>query len=854
MKWRPAILILCISILCSEPSDRERVGKLTDGSFLLPTGWRIKPVGKQIPLDTLPMSSALSRDGKYLLVLNGGYRPPSISVLETGEMKEVARVPVADGWLGLTFSPDGQRVYVGGGSKYSVYEFSFFNGELKPGRQIEIAPGTKPGAFDFIGDVAVSPDGQRIYAAELYHDSIAVIDFRTGRVAAHHKTGRRPYRILLNPDGKSYFVSSWADGSVYEHEANTGSEMSRIRLGPHTTDMAMSEFPDSGRKGFRIFVAASNTNTVFVAGVDQAGNMSIAETLNVGMTARQPAGMTPSGLALSPDHQRLFVACSDANVAAVADISEERSRVEGFIPAGWYPTAVRALPDGRLLILNGRGLQSYPNSQFPGPTGPAPQSGQGDARRQYVAYMQTGTMSVVDPLTDEALDADTRQAMELSPYRDAQLDVEYLPGDSVIYSRAGKPSPIQHVVYIIKENRTYDQVFGKIGKGDGDPSLTLFDESAAPNHYKLARQFVLFDNFYTNADVSADGHNWATAGIAPDYTQKTWPSQYAHRLGYYGYEGGEPANIPPAGYIWSNATAAGLSVRDYGEFVENKPQAGADGVQVAKINDPSLSGLVNMRYRSFDLDYPDVERARVFLEDLKQFEASGDMPRLLIVRLGNDHTNGTTPGKLTPLSLFADNDHALGMIVEGISKSRFWPTTAIFSIEDDAQNGPDHVDSHRSVMLAVSPYTQRGIVDSTMYNQSSVMRTIELILGLRPMTHFDAAARPLIAAFAAAPNNAPYTAENPRISVTDRNPPNAPAAARSLRMDFHDADEIDDRELNDILYLAIQGVPAPPPVRSYFARAQRSGVHDDDRAQRSGVRDDDDEPSAQRSGVRGQEK
>jgi YVTN family beta-propeller protein len=818
--WRPALAILCVSVLCSQPSGREQVGKLSDGSFLLVTGWRIKPAGTQIPLDTLPMSTAVSRDGKYLLVLNGGYRPPAITVLAVEGMKEIARVPVADGWLGLTFSPDGTKVYVGGGSKYSVYEFSFSRGgELKQARQFEIKPGAKPGQFDFIGDVAVSSDGRLLYAAELYHDSVAVVDAQTGRVIAHHKTGRRPYRILPDPDGKSYLVSSWADGSVYRYEGRTGSEMSRLRLAPHTTDMLIStaKVGDDNRSKYRLFVTASNTNQVFVVGVDKSDNMSVAETLNIGMTARQPAGMTPSALALSPDQTRLFVACSDANVTAVADVSEERSRVEGFIPTGWYPTAVRMLPDGRLLILNGRGLASYPNPQYPGPASAAVNDRQGSARNGYVGRMQAGTMSVIDPLTNESLDAYSREALALTPYRDAQLDVANFNGDSVIYSRPEKPSPIEHVIYIIKENRTYDQVFGKIGKGNGNPSLTLFDESAAPNHYKLAREFVLFDNYYSNADVSADGHNWATAGIAPDFTQKTWPNEYAHRSPYYGYEGTEPANAPPAGYIWSNALSAGLSVRDYGEWVEAKPQPGPDGVQVSRINDPSLQGHVNMRYRGWDLDYPDVERARVFLEELKQFEASGNMPRLMIVRLGNDHTNGTTPGKLAPLSLFADNDYALGQLVEGVSKSRFWSKTAIFSIEDDAQDGPDHVDSHRSVMLAISPYTRRGIVDSTMYNQSSVMRTMELILRLKPMTHFDAAARPLTAAFAATPNPAPFTAEKPRISLTDRNPPGSPTAARSLRMNFREADDIDDDELNDILYLAIKGTPAPPPIRSYFA-------------------------------------
>jgi hypothetical protein len=554
-----------------------------------------------------------------------------------------------------------------------------------------------------------------------------------------------------------------------------------------------------------------------VVSISDSKELKTMEALNVAMSAREPAGMTPSGLALSPDQTRLIVACSDANVAAVADVSEARAHMMGFIPTGWYPTAVRVLPGGRTLVLNGRGLGSRPTT-MPAAARWAGATSNEDVRQNFIANVQTGTMSVIDPPTDETLDSYTREALELSPYRDSFLDVANLPGESVIYSRPEKPSPIQHVIYIVKENRTYDQVFGKLGKGNGDPSLTLFDESAAPNHYKLAREFVLFDNFYVNADVSADGHNWAMAGIAPDYAQRLWPNQYGGRSKYYGFEGGEPANTPPAGYIWTNAVSAGLSVRNYGEFVDNKPQAGPDGIQVAKVSDPSLAGITNMRYRGWDTNYPDQDRARVLLEDLKQFEASNSMPRLMIVRLGNDHTAGTTPGKIAPLSMFADNDSALGMIVEGVSKSRFWSSTAVFVIEDDAQNGPDHVDSHRSVLLAISPYTRRGIIDSSFYNQSSVMRTMELILGLRPMTHFDAAGRPLTAAFAATAKPAPYQAEAPRISLTERNPPNSATAARSAHMNFLDPDQIDDDELNEILWLAVKNSPAPAPVRSYFSQ------------------------------------
>lgn len=823
MKQRFGVLfvVICAGILCSQPSWQERVGRQPDGSFLLSNGWRLKPAGTQVPLDTLPMSSALSKNGKFLLVLNGGYKPPSVSVLTVDSPHEISRMPVADAWLGLAFSPDGSKVYVGGASKATVFEFTFSSaGELKPARELIVAPADKRTYEDFIGDVAVSPDGSRIYASDMYHDTIVVIDARSGLVAARFKTGRRPYRILFHPDGKSFFVSSWSDGTVYLHDAMTGAESGRVRLGPHTTDMVLSDKkPDNGDKDtkYRLFVAAANTNSVFVAGIDDTMQMKQIETINVAMTARHPRGMTPSAVALSPDQTRLYVACSDANVLAVADISSARGRVLGFIPTGWYPTAARALADGRLVVLNGRGLQSYPNPDYDGPKQPAP-AHVGDPRAQYVGKLQTGNMSVIDPPNDAALDKYSQLAQSLSPYRDSDLDMALLPTDSVIISQPGKPSPIEHVIYIVKENRTYDQVFGKIGKGNSDAALCLFDETEAPNHYKLAREFILFDNFYVNADVSADGHSWATASIAPDYVQKLWPNEYAGRRKHYDFEGQEPANSPPAGYLWNNALAAGRTVGNYGYWVTNTKEAAPTGqVQIESVQDPALKSITNMKYRSFDLGYSDVDRAHTFLEDLKQFDASGSMPDLIVMRLGNDHTNGTTPGRTAPLSMFADNDYGLGLIVEGVSKSRFWPKTAIFVIEDDAQNGPDHVDSHRSPMLAISPYTRRGVIDSTMYNQSSIMRTMELILGMRPMTQFDAAAHPLTAAFSKTPNNAPYEVERPRMSLTEKNPAGTRTAARSQKMDFDEADEIDDDELNDILWIAIKGSQPPPPVRSYFS-------------------------------------
>jgi DNA-binding beta-propeller fold protein YncE len=529
-------------------------------------------------------------------------------------------------------------------------------------------------------------------------------------------------------------------------------------------------------------------------------------------------GMTPTAVALNPDQTRLFVACSDANAVAVADISEKRTRVKGFIPTGWYPTAVRTVSDGRLFILNGRGLRSYPNPNGPGPfRRPAPSHG-GTAVVEYVGSIQKGTASVIAPFTDEQLSAWTKETLANSPYHDDLLDFVQTGAGSPIPVHPGNPSPIQHVIYIVKENRTYDQVFGDIGKGNGDPSLTLFTEDSTPNQRKLAREFVLFDNFYVNSDVSADGHNWATAAIAPDYVQKMWPNSYAGRRKHYDYEGGEPANTPPAGYIWNNALSAGIPMRNYGYFVTNRKTPTADGDQVQAFRDPALLPVTNRHYRGFDLGYPDVERAKTFLKDMQQFEASGQMPKFIIMRLGNDHTSGTSPGKVAPLSSMADNDYALGMLVEGVSKTRFWASTAIFVVEDDAQNGPDHVDSHRSPALVISPYTHSGTIDSTLYNQASMLRTMELILGLRPMTHFDAGARPMSTAFMTKPDTRPFEVVKPQRSLEELNPAASPTAARSLKMDFTEADRIDDDELNDILWRAIRKSDSPAPTRSYFAR------------------------------------
>ena len=336
------------------------------------SGWKITPAGKQIPVDTLPMSSAISSDGKYLLVLNGGYNPPSISVIDIAAGTELGRTRVADAWLGLAISAKGDHVYVGGGSKASVYEFLFRNGVLAESRTISVVDEAKRTWEDFIGDVAISPDGQRLYAADIFHNRLIVIGTETGKVLGTVKTGRRPYRIAFLPGGKSYLVTNWADGTASQFQTSDSASMGTIRIGAHPTDILVRPGKNAGTDKestwtYRIFVAAANTNNVYSFAASDADELTPLETINISMTPRQPLGMTPSALGLSADGKQLYTVCSDANAVAVADVSEDTTHVLGFIPVGWYPTAVRGLPDGRIAVLNGKGLKSYANPKGPSP-------------------------------------------------------------------------------------------------------------------------------------------------------------------------------------------------------------------------------------------------------------------------------------------------------------------------------------------------------------------------------------------------------------------------------------------------------------------------------------------------------
>jgi hypothetical protein len=385
----------------------------------------------------------------------------------------------------------------------------------------------------------------------------------------------------------------------------------------------------------------------------------------------------------------------------------------------------------------------------------------------------------------------------------------------------GDPSPIKHVIYVVRENRTYDQVLGDLEKGRGDPRLCLFPERVTPNAHALAREFGVLDNFYADGEVSADGHEWTMGAFATDFVEKSWPLSYGHNGNKkydYPAEGSYPIATPANGYLWNRAAEAGVSYRSYGEFCFTPKEPSA--VQsIAAL--PVLVGHIDEHYRAWDMDYPDVKRADRFIAELQRYERAGGMPRLQVLRLGNDHTQGTRVGKATPTAMVADNDLALGRIVEAVSRSKYWGDTAIFVLEDDAQNGPDHVDAHRMPGFVISAWSKRGAVDSTLYSTTSMLRTIELILGLKPMSQFDAAAMPMWAAFADAPDLTPYAARPAQVDLGAVSSKLAWGGRESQRMDFSEPDKADDILLNEIVWRSVRGAdsPMPAPVRAAFYKS-----------------------------------
>jgi DNA-binding beta-propeller fold protein YncE len=820
-----------VSVARQTPPPTPLPGPLGHGVTLLPNGWKIQPAGVHLSIGDLPLAMTLSPDGHSLIVTNNGYQKPTLRVVNLDHHDVGGVLSMDDAWLGLAWSPDGKTLYSSGAASSTVQAFSWANQHLKAGPKIAalkdmpaLKPGeTRPGEAQqtFVGGIAVSRDGSHVFAVHVFGQLVTSIDLAAGAVATTVKLPAEPYTCLLSPDGRTLYVSLWGGARVMMFDPATLALKGEVGVGEHPNAMAFSA------DGARLFVACANTNAVWVIDIAKA---KAIEQISISLYPDAPAGSTPNALAVSPDGQRLIVANADNNAVAMVDISREGdSRVLGFIPTGWYPTGVLFSRDGsEIYVLSGKGLTSSANPRGAQPGVP---TGEG----QYSGSMLEGSLSIVPAPSVAALATYTKAVLELTPYSDAtRLAPAFAPGASPIPKRVGDVSAIKHVFYVIRENRTYDQILGDLDRGNGDPNLALFGQTVTPNAHELAREFVTLDNFYVDAEVSYSGHAFSTAAYSTDVVEKIWPTNYGGRGGPYLSEGGGQMRNPfgnlaaPAqGYLWDACQRAGKSFRSYGEF------AGLDAATgEMKATVPGLEGHVHPKFPTFDLKIKDQTRLDIWLDEFHQFEANGQLPALSIVRLPDDHTNGTRPGAHSPRAMVADNDLALGRLVEAISHSVYWPDSAIFVLEDDSQNGPDHVDAHRSVALVISPFTRRNVVDSTLYTTSGMLRTMELILGLPPMTQYDAAATPMYNAFTTTPSLAAYTTKPAIIDLNEMNRSTAPGAAESARMDFDQEDMTPEIELNEILWQSIHGAGAvmPPPVHAAFVRPQAPVVTDPDDA------------------------
>jgi YVTN family beta-propeller protein len=810
-------------------------------------------VGIQVELADFPVNIAVHPGGRFAAVLHAGYSDHEVLIVDIPEAKVVARTRIKEAFYGLEFTADGKKLFCSGAGDEVIHSFDFNNGTLANHQRVRLRPASATGVP---AGLAVDRAGENLFAANVWghritqvrlgsepqssdillgastngEASVAIAASSDFDTAAAEKRARAalygtnpddafPYACRLDEKRQRLYTSLWAQAAIAVIDLNTRQVIARWPTEEHPCEMALT------RSGKYLFVANASRNTVTV--FDTTTGKPI-ETIFAALYPQAPPGSTPNSLALSPDELTLFVANADNNTVAVFDVSRPgKSRSLGFIPTGWYPTSVRVTPDGkRLLIANGKGIIPKAN-----PLGPQPYEDSSTNRTvQYIGSLFRGTLSIIELSAGKTFEQQmagyTARAYQCSPLRpDASVSVS-IPAGNPIPAKPGVVSPIKYCLYIIKENRTYDQVLGDIPEGNGDPKLCLFPERVTPNMHALAREFVLLDNFYVDGEVSADGHEWSMAAYATDFVEKMWPLDYGHdRSGKFPYpsEGNFPVAVPAGGYLWDRAREAGVSYRSYGEFVTPGRTPTDPGHSRMK----ALDGHYDLWYRGFDLEYPDVKRAERFISELNRFESQGDMPRLQILRLPNDHTHGASAGFPTPTAYLADNDLALGRLIEAVSGSKFWPQTAIFVVEDDAQNGPDHVDAHRTTAFVISPYTRRHAVDSSMYSTSSMLRTIELILGLKPMSQFDAAARPMFNTFQPEPDLRPYQARAANADLEEKN--TKQAWGGKIKMNFAKEDAADDLLLNEIVWRSVRGhdSPMPAPVRAAFVFGHEASDSDD---------------------------
>jgi YVTN family beta-propeller protein len=815
-----AMAAACLSTLAAlKAQEAPRYAGATSAGFLLPNGWVVTPVGAQVSLADLPLNIIPLADSRHVLVATSGYNAHELSLVDLEKKSVIDRQAVRQSWFGLAVSADRQRIWWSGGGGNNVHRFQFDGAKLTHEESVSKGAETLIGARGhghFRSGLALDTDRHVLYSLDIDQGIIATLDPATGNELKTAKVGVRPYDVVRSRNGQLLFVSDWAGRSVNVVDPADLRTTARIAVGEHPNQLVLHP------GDVRLFVACASSDCVSV--IDTRRGI-VTETIHTALFPRAPEGSTPDALAVAPDGKTLFVANADNNCVAVIDIATpSKSQVKGFIPTGWYPTAVAVTPDCKNLLVGvGKGNQTRPNPINVDLTKHKTEYDPVARRRllpfPYIGTTLSGALSIVPVPDDKTLAGYVETVYKNCPYSDKLLTDAPHPEKTAIPTRVGDPSPIKHILYIIKENRTYDQVFGDLTRGNGDPALVMFGRDVTPNHHKLAEDFVLLDNLYCNGHVSADGHPWSTMAYNTDYIARNWALTYSSRAGIDDDDHGDLSNAP-SGYLWDACARAGLSYRSYGEYGRRVSQP--DGSLRVEGAVPGLVGHMCPDYGISTVKgrrNRDTDNAETFIREFQEFDKNGSVPRLMVMSLGEDHTTGTRPGTFTPQACVASNDLALGRIVDAVSHSKSWPEIAIFIIEDDAQNGPDHVDAHRTVGLVISPYTKRSHLDSTQYSTVSMLRTIELILGLSPLSQFDAAARPMFASFTDTANLKPFTLEPARIDLNAVNTSTAYGAERSRKMDFDEYDRIDDFELNEILWRAIKGKDAavPPAVRRAIA-------------------------------------
>lgn len=814
IKFKPVFVLICLFLVpfLYLQVDGQSLNTAVKQRVSLPNGWKLSPVGRMLSVGDLPLNIAVSHSGKMLAVTNNGQSDQSIHLIDSEKMELIDSVIIAKGWLGITFSKDDKSLYASGGNDNWVMRYQIKERRLVPADTL-IFGKRWPNPISIAG-IAVDDQKQLLYAVTKENNSLYVYDLKERKIKKQISLGGQGYTCILSDDCKILYISCWGCDKVISFDTRKEIVTGWIPVGDNPNDLCTT------RNGKYLFVCNANDNSVSVI---STGQNRVIETLNTALFPDSPSGSTTNSLALSEDEKTLYIANADNNCLAVFDVSNPGTcKSKGFIPAGWYPTCVRVVKN-TIFVTNGKGLTSKANPNGPNPNskreGVVYQKGsKKKVKVEYIGGLFTGTLQAITIPDAAEQSVYSQMVYENTPYsREREMISTGEPGNP-IPSKVGALSPIKYVFYVIKENRTYDQVLGDIPEGNGDTTLTLFGKNITPNLHAIAKQFVLLDNFYVDGEVSADGHNWSMGAYATDYLEKNWPSSYGGRGGAYPGEAAIEIANNKNGFLWDYCKRYGVSYRTYGEFISDFDTP----------NIPSLKDHFCHNYSGFDLSVRDTVRLSMWKHDFDSLLVMGSVPRLNTIRFGNDHTEGMKIGRPAPIAHAADNDLAVGLFVEYLSKSPIWNESVVIIIEDDAQNGPDHVDAHRSTTYVAGGFVKQGYVDHTMYSTSSALRTIELILGLPPMSQYDAAAEPMWRCFNASANHPPFKALDNIVDLNLKNTEVNKFSKLSEKFDFRKEDRIPDAQFNAVLWGAVQGLdnPCPVPVHAAFFSPTISGEKD----------------------------